>query len=103
MRHFPGMSKPPKKHGRAYGNTQLTISIPVSLKERIAAEAAAEERSISNWCVLKLRAVIARQGMLPSTEAPLPSANLKVAEQTAADREEQWRIEHSARVADEAK
>jgi hypothetical protein len=45
------MAKPPK---RGKDNATLTISLPKTLKDRIAAAAQAENRSISNWCVWHL-------------------------------------------------
>ena len=58
----PMPSKKPSKaktrernHGRGADQTSLTISIPKDLREQIEREATAENRSLSNWMVTRLR------------------------------------------------
>lgn len=45
-------------HERAADQTQITISLPVALKEKINAFAKAAKRSRSNWIVFELEKIV---------------------------------------------
>jgi metal-responsive CopG/Arc/MetJ family transcriptional regulator len=55
------MKKAQKNHDRAPGETQITISLPQSLKDELTALAAQDERSRSKWIVRELKALVAHK------------------------------------------
>jgi hypothetical protein len=50
-----------KSHARAPGETQITISLPQSLKDELTALARQDERSRSKWIVRELKKIIERK------------------------------------------
>jgi len=53
--------KTKKSHDRAEGETQITISLPKSLKAELTELAKEDDRSRSKWIVRELSAIIARK------------------------------------------
>lgn len=60
-----------KKHDRAEDQTVLGISMPKELKAKIAAAAAADNRSMANWCVHHLHEIL---GHLETAASEPPSS-----------------------------
>jgi hypothetical protein len=59
-----------RNKGRAPGQTILGVSMSKSLKEKIKAAAAAENRTMANWCVHHLEKIL--DAMDEKARTPLP-------------------------------
>ena len=46
------MNPKPRKHSRAAGQTSISVSVPVSVKEKLSAMAKADNRTLSNFLCL---------------------------------------------------